>query len=76
MSLKVYRNQILEPVVKPWLLKSQDFVLEEDADSRHRKAQNRNIVRVWKEKNNLEYFFNCISSPDLSLIENCWLFLK
>ncbi len=50
MSLKVYINQILEPVVKPWLLKKQDFVLEEDGDSRHGKAKNRNIVRQSKEK--------------------------
>ena len=72
MSLQVYINQILEPVVKPWLLEKQDFVLEEDGDSGHGKAKNRNIVRQWKEENNLEYFFNCASSPDLSPIENCW----
>ena len=73
MSLQVYINQILEPVVKPLLLEKQDFVLEEDSDSGYGKAKNRNIVRQWKEEeNNLEYFFNCASSPDLSLIENCW----
>ena len=69
MSLKVYINQILEPVVKPWLLEKQDFALEEDGDSGHCKA---NIVRQWKEENNMEYFFNCASSPDISPIENCW----
>ena len=73
MSLKVYRDQILEPVVKPWLLEGQDFVLEEDGDSGHGKAQNWNIIRVWEEENNLEYFFNCDSSLDLSPIENLWL---
>ena len=72
MSLQVYINQILEPVVKPWLLEKQNFVLEEDGDSGHGKAKNRNIVRQWKKDNNLEYFFNCASSPDLSPIENCW----
>lgn len=71
-SLQIYIDQILEPVVKPWLLEKQDFVLEEDGDSGHGKAKNRNIVRQWKEENNLEYFFNCASSPDLSPIENCW----
>lgn len=30
MSLQVYIDQILKPVVKPSLLKKQDFVLEED----------------------------------------------
>ena len=44
MSLKVYSNQILKPVVKPWLLKGQDFVLEEDNKSGPRKAYNRNII--------------------------------
>lgn len=66
MSLKVYRDQILEPVGKPWLFEGKDFVLEEDSDSGDGKAQNRNIVRVWKSENNLEYFFNYASSPDLS----------
>lgn len=28
MSLKVYKDQILGPVVKPWLLKDQDYVLK------------------------------------------------
>ena len=68
MSLQVYINQILEPVVKPWLLEKQDFVLEEDGDSGHGKAKNCNIVRKWKEENNLEYFFNFASCPDLSLL--------
>ena len=33
MSHEVYANQILEPVVKPWLKHSDGFVLEEDGDS-------------------------------------------
>ena len=40
----MYRDQILEPVVKLWLLEGQDFLLEEDDDSGHGKAQNRNII--------------------------------
>lgn len=72
MSLQVYINQILKPVMKPWLLENQDFVLEEDGDSGYGKAKNRNIVQQWKEESNLEYFFNCASSPNLSPLENCW----
>lgn len=72
MSPQMYVNQILEPVVKPWLLQKQDFILEEDGDSGHGIAKNRNIVRQWKVENNLEYFFNCASSPDISAFENCW----
>lgn len=40
----------------PWFCR---FVLKEDGDSGHGKAQNWNIVRAWKEENNFEYFFNC-----------------
>ncbi|KAF1934605.1 hypothetical protein EJ02DRAFT_471768 [Clathrospora elynae] len=35
MSLEVYRDQILEPIVKPWLVQGDDFILEEDNDSGH-----------------------------------------
>ena len=72
MSLQVYRDQILEPIIKPWLEEGQRFVLEEDGDSGHGKAKNKNIVRRWKEENGLNYYFNCALSPDLSPIENCW----
>jgi hypothetical protein len=71
MLQRVYIDQILEPIVKPWLEEGQDFVLEEDGDSGHGPSK-KNIVREWKEKNNLEFFFNCAQSPDLSPIENCW----
>lgn len=76
MSLKVYRDDILEPVVKPWILQARKgliapFVLEEDGDSGHGTGKT-NIVRTWKKDNGLESFFNCPSSPDLSPIELCW----
>lgn len=38
IMLKVYRDQILEPMAKPWLLKSQNFILEKNSDSRHKKV--------------------------------------
>ena len=44
MSSKVYRNQIIELVVKPWLLEGQDFVFKEDGDHGYGKAQNCNII--------------------------------
>ena len=75
MSYEAYINQILEPVVKPWIQSGQDFVLEEDGDSGHGPSAD-NIVRDWKKKNGLEYYFNCASSPDLASIENCWLIPK
>jgi transposase len=72
MTQSVYINQILEPIVKPWIEAGHDFALEEDGDSGHGPAHNNNIVRKWKETHGLEYYFNCASSPDLSPIENCW----
>ena len=71
MSQRVYIDQILKPVVKPWLDRGDDFCLEEDGDSGHGTSKN-NIVRKWKEENGLKSYFNCASSPDLSPIENCW----
>ena len=71
MSQKVYRDHILEPTVGPWLREGQSFVLEEDNDVRHGTSK-ANIVRTWKEKNGLESFFNCASSPDFSPIAKAW----
>ena len=71
MSQKAYIEQILDSLVLPWLQTGQRFVLEEDRDSGHRPGKS-NIVRTWKEKNDLNRYFNCASSPDLSPIENCW----
>lgn len=74
MSLQVYRDQILEPIVKPWLERGEDFVLEEDNDSGHGgdDSKRMNIVKAWKKRNNLQHYFNCPGSPDLAPIENCW----
>ncbi|KAI9662749.1 MAG: hypothetical protein M1829_006144 [Trizodia sp. TS-e1964] len=71
MSLQVYRDDILKPIVGPWIDRGEDFCLEEDGDSGHGKSKN-NIVRKWKEERGLEFFFNCPQSLDLSPIENCW----
>lgn len=43
---KIYKNQILEPVVKFCLTKSQDFILEKDDNSKHEKAKTCNIVCI------------------------------
>ncbi|KAF2629187.1 hypothetical protein BU25DRAFT_465246 [Macroventuria anomochaeta] len=73
LSLRVvYRDQILEPVVKPWLVCGDTFTLEEDNDSGHGGGSGNNIVAIWKHKNKLDSYFNCPNSPDLAPIENCW----
>ena len=71
MTLKVYRDQILDLIIKPWLQAGQDFVLEEDRDSGHGVSKY-NIVREWKEEYGLKHYFNCPRSPDLAPIENVW----
>ena len=71
MSQQVYRDAILEPIVKLWLDAGQDFILEEDGDSGHGPSK-KNIVRTWKQEHGLRFYFNCAGSPDLAPIENCW----
>ncbi|KAF2183648.1 hypothetical protein K469DRAFT_710450 [Zopfia rhizophila CBS 207.26] len=71
MTQRAYIDQILEPIVKSWIESHQCFILEEDGDSGHGPGKS-NIVRTWKKENGLQYYFNCYSSPDLSVIENCW----
>ena len=71
MTHQVYIDQVLEPIVKPWLERGDNFVLEEDNDSGHGTSA-RNIVCTWKEQNGLESYFNCARSPDLSIIESTW----
>ncbi|KAF2023194.1 hypothetical protein EK21DRAFT_95113 [Setomelanomma holmii] len=71
MTQRACIDQMVEPVVKPWLERGDDFVLEEDDDSGHGPGKS-NIVRKSKQDNKLEHYFNCHSSPDFALIENCW----
>src|SRR4051794_19239156 len=62
MSMQVYRDHILEPVVGSRLHQpGQLFVLEEDNDSVHGTSKS-NIVRTWKKANGLDHFFNSVSS--------------
>lgn len=77
MTLRYYRDDILEPVVKPWIQGVQrgridPSILEEDGDSGRGGGTTINIVRRWKGENRLKYYFNCPYSPDLAPIKNCW----
>ena len=76
LSLQVYHDTILEPVVKPWIKTHPHFILEEDNDSGHGGGSSRNLVARWKQREGLDYFFNCPNSPDFSPIENCWQPMK
>ena len=52
-------------------MEKRKFLLKKDGDSGYGKVKNRNILRKWKKKNDLKYFFNYISSFDLFFIKNC-----
>jgi hypothetical protein len=72
MSVQVYLDHILQPIVLSWLLRGESFILEEDNDSGHGGSDD-NIVRSWKEAPGLRSCFHCPGSPDRSPIEHCWL---
>ena len=56
VTQQVYRDVILEPIVKPWLEAGQSFWLEEDGDSGHGPKDNNNIIRQWKQAHRLKIF--------------------
>ena len=70
MNQKVYLKTILQPIVKPWLDRGDDFCLKKNGDSGHGLSKH-NMVRSWEEENQLKCYFNCAFSPDFSFIENC-----
>jgi hypothetical protein len=74
MSLSVYCDQTLKLIVKPWLKREDDFVLEEDNNSGHSGGTSKrgDIVQSWKKEHNLKHYFNFSCFPDLAPIENCW----
>jgi len=76
MITTYYVDHILDTVVKPWIQNDPPFVLEEDRDSGHGISKTNTpatrYVKNWKTANNLDCFFNCSGSPDLSPIEDCW----
>lgn len=77
MSHRVYIDSILGPIVKSWVLdvragRLKPFVLEEDGDSGHGGGKKDNPVRRWKTEMSLKHYINCLGSPDLAPIENCW----
>ena len=75
MTQDAYINQILIPEVLPWILRGDDFVLEENGDSGHGPRPGSKVCQ-WKDKHNLNSYLNCALSPDLAPIENSWFPVK
>ena len=54
---RIYIDSILDPIVKPWLERGDDFVLEEDGDSGHGTGKTRNIVKKNEKKSRIGAFY-------------------
>lgn len=70
---KIYHDKILEGPVKKWIERGDDFCLEEDGASGHGggpKARSDSLVAKWKDKKQIDHYFNSHDSPDLAPIEN------
>lgn len=67
---------IFNEYVLPLLKWGNDFILKENGNSGHNKANNNNMIRRWKQQYNLWYYFNAPQLPDLTFIENCWQLTK
>ena len=70
MSGEVYIKQTVEPAVEPQVDRGDDFVIEEDRDSRHGSAAKGSKLWIWKEKKWLrETLRRTTSCPDEAPIE-------
>lgn len=72
MSQKVYRDQILEPVVGQWIRDGCDFTLEEDNNSGHSTHSTNNPAARWNMAHDVRIQPNAAYSPDPAIIETCW----
>jgi len=67
---KAYIEQILDVEVIKWVNRGDQFVLEEDGASGHGggpRARKNNPVAEWKKRHNVDTYFNCHDSPDLTM---------
>ena len=59
--------------MKRWIERGDDFCLEKDGAAGYRggpKARKDSLVAKWKDKRQIDHYFNCHDSPDLAPIEN------
>ena len=76
LNQKVYIDSILEPVVRPLLERGdKHWIMEETGDYGHGSGSTErgNAVWQWKMKNGLQFYFNAPKSPDLCILDDCWV---
>ena len=77
MTQKFYCDDILKLHVLSWLKQAwknfiDSFVLKENNDSEHDFDKKKNIVKIWKKRNDFKHYFNCFQFFDFVFIENGW----
>jgi hypothetical protein len=45
ITIQTYIDQILKPIIKPWIERGDRFILEEDGVAGHGKTKNQNIIQ-------------------------------
>lgn len=70
MTATCYIDQVLEPVVKPWISR-MSFVLCEDVDASWTTGVNSPATR-WRKENRLPFYYNAKASPDLSPVQSAF----
>ena len=68
MTIETYLP-LLKEEVGTW---PKHWVLKEDGAKGYGRGKNSPITK-WKDANGISYYFNHLYSPDLALIENCWI---
>lgn len=72
MSSRQYIDEFLIPEILPLIKARPDLILEEDLDGSH---TSREVIK-FKRENNISYYLNARSSPDLSVVETIAGILK
>ena len=71
MILQIYKDSILESIIKEQFQEKQNFILEENRNNRYG-TKKQNIIQIWKKENGLKHYQNYLRSSDLSPIKNIW----